>query len=157
MTEKILRIYLDNCCYNRPYDDQSQIRISLEAQAKIFIQNAVRYGKIELATSFVLRHENNKNPFANKRFSISDFIEKYTTIFVDSDKIAEIKSLAEEIMSTGVKEVDAAHIACAILAECEYFLTTDHRVLKYRNDKIEIMNPIEFLKVLEAMKDVQHD
>ena len=42
MTEKILRIYLDNCCYNRPYDDQSQIRISLEAQAKIFIQNAVR-------------------------------------------------------------------------------------------------------------------
>ena len=37
MTEKILRIYLDNCCYNRPYDDQSQIRISLEAQAKIFM------------------------------------------------------------------------------------------------------------------------
>lgn len=157
MTEKILRIYLDNCCYNRPYDDQSQIRISLEAQAKIFIQNAVRYGKLELATSFVLRHENNKNPYANKRISISDFIEKYTTIFVDSDKITEIKKIAEEIMSTGVKEVDAAHIACAILAECDYFLTTDHRVLKYRNDKIEIMNPIEFLKMLEVTQNVQHD
>ena len=157
MTEKILRIYLDNCCYNRPYDDQSQIRISLEAQAKIFIQNAVRYGKLELATSFVLRHENNKNPYANKRISISDFIEKYTTIFVDSDKITEIKKIAEEIMSTGVKEVDAAHIACAILAECDYFLTTDHRVLKYRNDKIAIMNPIEFLKVLEVTQNVQHD
>ena len=25
-----MRIYLDNCCYNRPYDDQSQIRISSE-------------------------------------------------------------------------------------------------------------------------------
>ena len=87
MTEKILRIYFDNCCYNRPYDDQSQIRISLEAQAKIFIQNVVRYGKLELATSFVLRHENNKNPYANKRISISDFIEKYTTVFVDSDRI----------------------------------------------------------------------
>ena len=157
MTEKILRIYFDNCCYNRPYDDQSQIRISLEAQAKIFIQNVVRYGKLELATSFVLRHENNTNPYANKRISIGDFIEKYTTVFVDSDKITEIKSLAEEIMSTGVKEVDAAHIACAILAECDYFLTTDDRVLKYHSDKIKIMNPTEFLKVLEVTKNVRHD
>ena len=30
MNEKNLRIYLDNCCYNRPYDDQSKIRLSLE-------------------------------------------------------------------------------------------------------------------------------
>jgi len=29
-----LKIYLDNCCYNRPYDDQSQLKVSLEAQAK---------------------------------------------------------------------------------------------------------------------------
>ena len=79
-------------------------------------------GKIEVATSFVLRHENNKDPYPDKRKAIADFIEKYTTFFVDS------KSLAEEIMSTGVKEVDAAHIACAILAECDYFLKTDDRV-----------------------------
>ena len=63
MNKKILRIYLDNCCYNRPYDDQLQIRISLEAQAKIFIQNAIKLGKLELASSFVMRHENNKNPY----------------------------------------------------------------------------------------------
>lgn len=63
MSEKTLRIYLDNCCYNRPYDDQLQIRISLEAQAKIFIQNAIKLGKIELATSYILVYENNKNPF----------------------------------------------------------------------------------------------
>ena len=25
-----MRIYLDNCCFNRPYDDQSQLRILLE-------------------------------------------------------------------------------------------------------------------------------
>ena len=104
-----------------------------------------------------MRHENNKNPYTNKRIAIGAFIENYTTVFVDSDKIAEVKSLAEEIMSTGVKEVDAAHIACAILAECDYFLTTDRRVLKYLNDKIEIMNPIEFLKVLEVTENVQHD
>ena len=60
-------------------------------------------------------------------------------------------------MNTGIKSADAAHIACAILAECDYFLTTDDRVLKYKSDRIKIMNPVEFLKILEVEKDVQHN
>lgn len=36
-----MRIYLDNCCYNRPYDDLSQLIVSLEAQAKLDIQNQI--------------------------------------------------------------------------------------------------------------------
>ena len=31
----VMRIYLDNCCYNRPYDDQSYLNVSLETQAII--------------------------------------------------------------------------------------------------------------------------
>ncbi len=37
-----VRVYLDNCSYNRPYDDQSQMRIHLETQAKIHIQDMIR-------------------------------------------------------------------------------------------------------------------
>jgi hypothetical protein len=37
-----MRVYLDNCCYNRPYDNQSQLRISLETQAKLYIQQLIR-------------------------------------------------------------------------------------------------------------------
>ncbi len=149
---------MDNCCYNRPYDDQSQIRISLEAQAKIFIQNAVRYGKIELATSYILAYENNRNPHVDNRISIGNFINDFTSVFIDIDQVDEVISMAAEIMqSGGLKEMDASHIACAIKAECDYFLTTDDRILKYHSDKIEIMNPIEFLKVLEVTQNVQHD
>jgi hypothetical protein len=32
------RIYLDNCCFNRPYDDQTILRNYLEAEAKTYIQ-----------------------------------------------------------------------------------------------------------------------
>ena len=149
-----MRIYLDNCCYNRPYDDQSQIRISLETHAKIFIQNAVKSKKIELASSFVMRYENDKNPYADKRKGIGDFIEKNVSVFITSEQKAEVQTIAEEIMRTGVKEVDAAHIACAILANCDYFLTTDDRVLKYHNDKIKIINPVNFIKILEAINNV---
>lgn len=30
---KKMKIYLDNCCYNRPFDDQTQERIHLESEA----------------------------------------------------------------------------------------------------------------------------
>jgi hypothetical protein len=36
--ESAMRIYFDNCSYNRPFDDQSQIKIRLETSAKIYIQ-----------------------------------------------------------------------------------------------------------------------
>ena len=138
-----MRIYFDNCCYNRPYDDQTQIRISLEAQAKIFIQNAIKRDKIELATSYILVYENNKNPFPDSRKTIADFINEFTSIFIDIDQVNEVILLAAE--------------TCAILADCDYFLTTDDRVLKFQSNKINVINPIEFLKVLEANEYVQHD
>ncbi len=51
-------------------------------------------------------------------------------------------------MYTGVKHADACHVACAIIANCDYFLTTDKRLLKYKSSEIEILNPIDFIKVL---------
>ena len=33
-----MRVYLDNCCYSRPFDDQSQLRVRLEIEAKLEIQ-----------------------------------------------------------------------------------------------------------------------
>jgi len=35
------RLYLDVCCLNRPFDDQSQDRIRLEAEAVRVILNAL--------------------------------------------------------------------------------------------------------------------
>ena len=43
------RIYLDNCCFNRPYDDQANLNVHLEAEAKIFIQNEILKNTFELA------------------------------------------------------------------------------------------------------------
>lgn len=54
-----MRVYLDNCSYNRPYDDQSQMRIHLETQAKLHIQDMIRQEQIELVTpgEFIRRME----------------------------------------------------------------------------------------------------
>ena len=68
-----LRVYLDNCCYNIPYDDQTQLRISLESQAKLNIQTRIKNGEIELATSYMTFFENSENPYEMRRNIILDF------------------------------------------------------------------------------------
>ncbi len=50
-------IYLDTCCLNRPYDDQSQARIQLEASAVLAILQRVTSGEAQLANSSALQFE----------------------------------------------------------------------------------------------------
>lgn len=145
-----MKIYLDNCCFNRPYDDQTQIRISLETQAKLYVQNLVKNGKLDLVTSYVLWYENSQNPYETKRIAISEFIRRNSAEYIDIDKANTIKSKADEIMQTGIKTKDAYHIACAVYSACDYFLTTDDRLLKYDTNEIQILNPTDFIRRLEG-------
>ena len=77
-------------------------------------------------------------------------MKDYATLYVSnkhSDKFAEI---ADSIMETGVKEKDAYHVACALMAECDYFVTTDDRLLKYQSEKIKLVTPGEFIRRMEV-------
>lgn len=141
-----MRVYLDNCCYNRPYDDQSQIRISLEAQAKLYIQNLIKEERLELVSSYILIYENSRNPYEVKRKTIGKFLEDYTSVYVDDSFSEKVSELAVKIMESGIRSADAHHVASAIIAQCGYFLTTDDRLLKYKTDEIEMVDPIEFIK-----------
>lgn len=145
-----MKIYLDNCCFNRPYDDQKQIRISLETQAKLYIQDLVKNKKLNLVTSYVLWYENSQNPYETKRMAISEFLRKNSAEYIDIDKMDIIKSKAEEIMKTGVKMKDAYHVACAVYSLCDCFLTTDDRLLRYQTSQIQMLNPIDFIRRLEG-------
>ena len=145
-----MRVYLDNCCYNRPYDDQTQIRIRIETQAKLYIQQLIHDGKIQLVSSFILRFENSGNSRMDKRMSIDSFISNHTTIYVSEEYKPELEKKAKPIMQTGIKEADALHVACAIKTGCDYFLTTDQRLLKYSSDKITLLNPIQFIEIWEV-------
>ena len=145
----MLRIYLDMCCYNRPYDDQSQMRIAMEAQAKIYIQDMIKEKKLKLITSYMLRYECGSNPFPMRRDTILDFIDKNAFGYIGDERKAVIEEKAAEIMKTGVKFKDACHVASAIYAECGYFISTDKRLLKYQSKEIKMVTPIEFVVEIE--------
>ena len=144
-----MRIYLDNCCYNRPYDDQTQVRISLETQAKLHKQHMIIENRLDLASSYVLMAENYANPHETRKNSILEFIEENSTVFVSEANFDKIAELAQPIIETGIKPPDAYHIACAIFAHCDFFITTDKRVLKYVTNDIIIYNPTTFLSEIE--------
>ena len=141
-----LRIYLDNCCFNRPYDDQSQLRVRFETQAKLHVQRMIFERELELVWSYVLKFENSRNPFEEKRRSIAQWEKLCCSYVAMSD---EIVANAEKISSIGVKETDALHVACAIAANCHYFITVDKRLLAYSDSRIIICSPLEFINRIE--------
>ena len=150
---KRLKVYLDNCCYNRPYDDQTQITVNLESLAKLRIQNEIRDHKIDLASSYILIAENAANRFEGKRIDIKSFIDRYTQTYVSEISKAKVMEIAEDIMKTGIKLMDACHVACSIIAGCDYFITTDRRLLRYNSDMVKIINPVNY--VMEAEQEAE--
>ncbi len=143
-----MKIYLDNCCFNRPYDDQSHLRIRLEAEAKMKIQEDIRKGDFKLVWSYILDYENEKNPFRERREQISKWKKYAIADIIESKTVLE---LAGTLLDKGIRKIDSLHIACAIQAGADYFLTTDDGILKKARlvEQIHVADPIGFIKEIE--------
>lgn len=140
-----MKLYLDNCMFNRPFDDQSNIKILLEAEAKLKIQERIRSGLYELVWSYMLDYENEKNPFRERREQIAKW-RKYARVDVDAGDA--IIQQANALHHLGLKQFDALHVACAVAAGADYFLTTDKGVLKKSEfiKDVQIKDPIDFIR-----------
>lgn len=145
MNDKI-RVYPDNCCFNRPFDEQTQDRIILETEAKIKIQAMIKTGIIDLVWSYILDYENSENPFEMKRISIEGWKSFSAANIEETEKI--LKN-AEQITQYGIDDKDAIHIACAIEGRANSFLTTDIKLVK-KSEKIKrisVCNPVQFFMI----------
>ncbi len=144
MKLEMLRVYLDNCCYNRPFDDQSSKKILFETEAKLFIQEKIKLGELELVWSFILDYENNQNMDSRRKEEIFKF-EKYSKVYFIGTNDTQI--LSEKLYSYGIKKKDSIHLASAIETNCDYFITTDIGIIKKKSffSEIAIINPIDFI------------
>ena len=105
-----------------------------------------------MVSSYMLQYESSRNPYESRRNTIESYIKANASTHVGYEQKNIIDSLVGEIEDSGVKNGDAVHVACAICAGCDYFLTTDDRLLKYKTEKIQIVNPVDFIR-LEVEKD----
>ena len=146
-----MRIYLDNCCFNRPYDSQAQFSVSMETRAKLHVQEEIREGLYEMVDSYMLEYENSCNPDEMKRNSIRTFRENFRSYYVPDERHDALDEKIEEIMSYGIHFKDAVHTACAIYAGCQYLLTTDVKFMRcYKGNEIRILNPVDFVREEEG-------
>jgi len=137
------KVYLDNCVYNRPFDDQNDILVRLESEAKLFIQEQIKDKRIDLVWSSVNSYENNDNPSPEKR----ERILAWKDIAVQQCKLNKaILKKATELEMLELRAKDALHIAAAIFSQCDFFITTDKKILNKKIDEIAVVNPFVFVE-----------
>ena len=64
----------------------------------------------------------------------------------DCELSDEVARKAKELLSIGLRQMDASHVACAIYIGADYFLTTDKKILNKPITEIAVMNPIDFIR-----------
>lgn len=141
-------IYLDLCCFNRPWDDQSSSRVRWETEAKLLLQDLVRSGATALVWSYILTHENQFNPHRERRETIAAWQQLAISTVQASEDVVVI---AQQVEANGATAFDALHVACAIHAGAALFVTTDDRLLRIvrRRNDIVAQLPQEALAKLE--------
>lgn len=142
-----VKVYLDTSVYNRPFDDQSQSRVRLEAEAFLSILEKVVSGVISIIGSSTLLYENSRNPFAERKERVASYLALSSKVIVSSDAV---KKRALSIERFGVAPLDALHLACAETGGAEYFVTSDDDIIKKAKKdqtmvKIAVCNPLEFI------------
>jgi len=140
-------IYLDVCCLNRPFDDQTQERIRLEAEAIRLIFEHCQSGEWLLLTSEIIDIELRRTPEGARK----EQMWLWTTLAITKVNITEqIQSRGSELAKLGFKDYDALHIACAEAGYANVLLTNDDRMLRlaarHRNLlQVRVENPLQWL------------
>ncbi len=142
-------LYLDSCCYNRPFDDLSQIRVKLEAEAVEWILEESRSGRFTIVTSDYLSLELIRNPDPAKRadtLAMTSYAGLHVAL---SETLAR---RAEELEALGIIGFDALHLAAAEAAGCDHLVTTDDRLFKksQRHQSllmVTLLNPIDIISL----------
>ncbi|MCW7071448.1 MAG: PIN domain-containing protein [Methanophagales archaeon] len=139
---KLMKIYLDVCCFNRPFDDQTQDRIRIESEVVLTILNRCLCDWV-LVGSEVIDYEISKIPDDEKRTRVEILASiSRKRMAVDEDLVKR----ASEFEEIGLRAVDALHVASAERS-ADVMLTTDDEIIRKakRLIRIRVENPVRWL------------
>ena len=118
-----MKIYLDNCCYNRLLDDRSNLQIYYERNSVMLILYLAEKGEIQLIGSEMLAREMSDTKNSYRRTILQTV---YGMCSSEIKVTLPILKRAEEIRHlSNIKYKDSIHLACAEAAESDALLTTD--------------------------------
>ena len=141
-----MKLYLDTCCYSRPFDDQSQERIHIESEAVLIIIERTRQKVDAIVGSDVLNLEMDQIYEAEKKQNVRDLYSIAESSVKYSRQIYKRAQSIEQ--QTALRAFDCLHIACAEKAKADILLTTDDKLEKASlklDLSIKVMNPLKYL------------
>ena len=124
-------LYLDCCCYNRPFDEIFQNNSLEESNAIISIIVRSAEGNDKILGSTILDSEIAKIKDLEKKFKV-EALYKFAKKIREKSKI-HIK--------------DSLHLASAEFGKADIFLTTDYRLIRSCKNlefRFKIMNPTKY-------------
>jgi len=136
-----MRVYLDCCSLQRPFDDRSQPRIAVEAEAVLVILALCESHHVRLISSECLLFEVGRIPDQTRR---EDALTILKLAKEAVELTTEVEALARKLMASGLKTLDALHLASASTAKADYFCTCDDRFLR----KAKTLNGLDTRVVL---------
>lgn len=143
----MIRVYLDTCCFSRPLDDQSQVRVKLEAEAIVLVLDHVDQGRWTMIGSYALDAEIAAIRDPVRRQDVTRLAR--TTEHVRADP--NLLQRARVLESIGFGVYDSVHIACAETAGADVLLTTDDALIRRARRlqhelRVPVANPLTWLK-----------
>lgn len=139
-------LYLDLNCFNRPFDDQTQDRIARETTAVFAILQRIINEVDVLAWSAALDFENAQHPLIDRRTEIGRWAQRAVINMAINEQIT---IRAQALTQIGLAPLDAAHLACAEAAACDYLLTCDDPMIRRAQRAaltLRISNPLDYLE-----------
>ena len=141
-----MKVYLDNCCYNRLFDDRSNIKNYLEREAVLIVMQKAFDNELQIVGSDILKVEISKIGNEEKKNNVEGL---YHALALNSVKATgEVGQRAAQIRETSnIRNFDSLHLASAEIG-ADVLLTTDMKFLKNSQKtrtKIAVKNPIEFV------------
>jgi predicted nucleic acid-binding protein len=143
-----MRIYLDTCCFNRPFDNQAQHRIQVESQAVLLILDQESQGLVTLVGSEVLASEVSAIQDEERRARV-EVLTATASIHVRSTDAIRLRG--HELEKLGFGGYDALHIASAEAAPADVLITTDDQMVKRARRMqhhlgVRIVNPLTWVQ-----------
>ena len=121
------RVYLDVCCLNRPFDDQDQERVRLEAEAVKSVLFRIGTGRWVGIGSDAIDFEVDRMSDPDRRLEITSILSKFAE-YVQVGETERKRGVDLEVLGFG--PTDALHVACAEKARADVLLSTDDVLLR---------------------------
>jgi predicted nucleic acid-binding protein len=140
------KVYFDTSALNRPFDDQAQARIRIEAEAVEHLLRAAGQGSLVWISSDLVLFEVSKCPDEERREMLRTLCRGASE---HASLTGQVGNRARELRARGLRDLDALHLATAEEAGADVLVTTDDRFIRAVQalqppSSVRVENPVVF-------------